>query len=399
VTTGDRLLIVARTLTVSLLVAGCSGAKSGATSTTLLTAEIEQYASTPPSAPAHPPSRTTPGVDCYSGNRTLTASSYAFEAAATPEGVVAFPLEGAPTLVAAEDSQVWVNLDIEGYLDRLIHVDSDTGEVIHSVDIEPFVSLEIDGGTPWIAQIFNDAVLKFDSKARQLARVQLPRLEPGFLRSDGSLDQCFLPSAISLGEEGLWVLTARRAIARVDPDLHELVALVRPPEGQGGKLGLIVGGLGRMWITSNGQSLWHVDPNTNTWSGEVRFSQTTGHYADQMAVANGSLWVSGGSRKDQGPGLSRVDQLDFSLARTASFGKPVLLASDTDQVLAAWEPGVGPWIINDDGSLPRQPFLCSEAEPFALAVDDDMLWVSLPGARTLWRIDLNETPGCQEVVP
>lgn len=267
------------------------------------------------------------------------------------------PLSGA-NMVATGLGSVWVTGTVANQK-ALMRISPVSTEVLEEVALEPFrvllpSDLAVGEGAVWV--LGGEAVYRLDPTSGRLTTI--PTREAGTLRS-----------GIATGAGGVWVsVSDRGAIDRIHPRARTIERRIR--------LGRFAGGLsfgdGSIWVTSEREGLLtRIDPAGNrvarTYrvpgaSGAAAFgaqavwvvSSTTGmiakvkpdsgqvtavavgHRATGVSIGQGSLWVVNG-----GDGIvSRVDPVTLRVTATIPVGsRPYALAVDE---AAVWVTVLGP---------------------------------------------------------
>jgi hypothetical protein len=189
-------------------------------------------------------------------------------------------LSNAPALLAADHNAVWVAHWETGAVSR---IDPETGEVVATVEFE----LPFDVGGP-----------------------------------NGRL---FVPNAIVLGHESVWVSTARGAVARIDVSSNEVTDIydlgASPPDPE-----MAIGPAG-VWVTGALGGMIHITADT----GEITTipAALLGHAADWIFVPGDEIgdpvYVAGeGLGPDDRHRVSRVDAATFEVLGSTRFDEQII---------------------------------------------------------------------------
>jgi hypothetical protein len=343
--------------------------------------------------------------DCHSGSREPIESKthvFTLSEIEQPPGVKQVELTGSPLAISISPTNLWAILGAASSSGeyRLASVDLESLAVDLFVELESVGSIAVDESV-WVTQIWKDSLYQIDAETGLLVEdIRMPTLSGGAL---GLTDPCFGPDNVAVSHGDVWV-DGRGSVARIESGANVIASIVDSPNGETVKGGEIAVGFGTVWITSNGFDLWRIDPSNNSWDGGIPVAPVTGHAVDRLAIGKNYIWVSGGdfARDDQrnltntlsstGSGVSLVDPFDGGILRTLHFEmSSVLVASDGIERAALWEQGVGLRLASENSELATDPILCSTAEASAMLLYDRFVWIALPEAGALWRLDLSET--------
>jgi len=231
----------------------------------------------------------------------------------------------------------------------VVKVDTLNGEVTGQVAVTSPTGLTAGAGSIWLASFADATLIRLDPETATVDAT-IPLVLPG--EEPGS-DWTFLPTHVDANEDGVWVSTARGAVAHIDPATNTVVDVVPlPPEGTGG----VVIGRDAVWLDNSGGGIIRVDPET--------------HRAEEMAT----IYDDAGRRLTVAIGLARAGTLwaEGAWARPVQeLGEKFYEATDR-QALVSIEESTGD--VSRIIDLPEQPCCAS------LLVDDDVWLVEGDGA-------------------
>lgn len=252
-----------------------------------------------------------------------------------------FEVPRRPIAVAAGEGAVWVASMAGGVVTK---IDPETGERVGKpieTDDSPY-SIDVAFGRVWVAAFQNDKLIQIDPDSRKVIKTTKLRNRPfGLTNGFGSL----------------WVTSIRgETLSRIDPDSGEPtgkpIQLSGPPHQ-------IAAGEDFVWVTNIRDGLVDkIDPETN----QLVDSYKVGVSPSAVITAAGSVWVANVSRdelvKDEATGRNKI------------FKRPATV----------WrlDPKTGERI----GSPIEVP-----VRPYAMAGDDENVWVVSLDGDTLLRID------------
>lgn len=351
--------------------------------------------------------RNSPGSEdeCHGGDRN-PEPPIAFEPtdSSVPDGVRALSLNAPVLDVAVGDGMVWVltAATVEGP-NRLVGVNAETMEITSEIQLEDASRLAVRGDV-WVTQMWRDVIVLVSPESlSSTSAIRVPLLPPG--AALGGVDNCFGPSSIAATDGGAW-FDGRGVVGFASAET-EAVRIVMPPNGEISKGGNVVVGFHFVWVESGGGSVWRIDEQTLDWAGGIQVGQHSGHAVSSLAVGPGALWVAGqafernadGSVSEQlaaeGGGVSVVDVVNGTVVDTVEFDHALVLASNGQDVMVAWEEEVGLWVF--DGAITptkRRLVACFDSPAGSVAVTEDAAWLGHYDLGEVWRVPLNEKSSC-----
>ena len=243
---------------VSVLLAGCGPASSGA-SPTFSTAPPQTPASTGQITPGVPPTPTTaPALNLPPGRPVASTA--------------VIDLELTSHVVVATDDAVWVAGG--GTAQR---IDPETNEAGTPVALEAGYDgfgMTFGFGSLWVAAFDTGKVARMDADTGELIEeIEVGGATENLLAAFGSV----------------WVSRHReQTVGRIDPETNTVVALVQVGAfGPGGPAGLVATPE-KVWVAiPNTSALIGIDPETNKGSGSVKIA---GSFPCGVAYAAARLW-------------------------------------------------------------------------------------------------------------
>jgi len=276
---------------------------------------------------------------------------------ATNRVVGRVPLPGANT-VATGLGSVWATGTVANQR-AVFRISPESTEVREEVALELLrvvvpADLAVGAGAVWV--LGGEAVYRLDGASGRLTRIPLRDakvVRPGIAADDegvwlynpetGAVDRIHPPAgpgsrtvtlgrsagALSLAGGSMWVTNDREGLlTRIDPTQRRVTRIYRVP----GASGAAVVGAGAVWVVDSATGmLTKLDPG----SGRVR-PVDVGHRVTWVGVGHGSIWAVNG-----GDGIvSRVDPTTLRVTATIPVGsRPYALAVDE---AAVWVTLLGP---------------------------------------------------------
>ena len=161
-------------------------------------------------------------------------------------------------------------------------MDPGSGEILKKFSLDRPCDIGIGLGGVWVSELEGSSLARIDPRTNKISA-----------RIKGLTEPC--GSEVSGG--AVWVGTAD-GVARVDPDLKKVVAVVRI-----GRVAALATGEGSVWAAPEGRALLHrIDPATNDVVAKVRIGDAQAPPQGGIPyVGLGSVWVAHGSE------VSRID--------------------------------------------------------------------------------------------
>lgn len=194
----------------------------------------------------------------------------------------ALRLGGTPLQLLAGGGSLWVLTCDRGCTGearhstgRIIRVDPRTARVVGSAKIPRPSTIAIGAGDLYATDFERGTIRRVDLHTLQVVgalKLKLPfRFSPR--------DNAFLPEAVAVGRNAVWVVSDRGAIVRADPPLHRTVANLRmPPDAFGDPVGGIAADTGGVWSAESLAGVYRIDQRANRISAKIRVPLATGRF-------------------------------------------------------------------------------------------------------------------------
>jgi hypothetical protein len=273
-------------------------------------------------------------------------------AAAGPAHRAVIHLGGTPYALVAGRQALWALVCDRGCtgearhaLGRVVRIDPAGARVVASTALPRPHAIAVGTRGVYALDFWRDRIRLIDPRGLRIVRSLRLRLPFRF----SARDNAFLPFAVAVGRNAVWVATDRGALARADPGLAHVAATLRLPFDAFGGMAT---GPRAVWIAESLAGVYRVDPRTNRVVARIKVPLRGGRFdAEQVIVCNGSVLVLG-ARTSGGVLTNRYD-----LAR-------VDVRSNRAEVVTALPP-----------------------DPYAFTCAARSVWLARQGSSTLERID------------
>ncbi len=111
---------------------------------------------------------------------------------------------------------------------RIVEIDPRNARVIASTKLARPETIAVGTSGVFATEFWRGTVRRLDPRTLRLSATLHLKL-PFFITTSTVRDDAFLPEAIAVGGGGVWVATARGALARTDPHLRHVLAMLRLP--------------------------------------------------------------------------------------------------------------------------------------------------------------------------
>jgi virginiamycin B lyase len=189
---------------------------------------------------------------------------------------------------------------------RIIRIDPRSGRVTASAALRRPGALAVGSSGVYAVDFWHDTVRRIDP--RTLAVVSALKLMLPFQFS--ARDSGFAPSDVAVGAGGVWIATARCAIAHADPRASSVLATVLLPCDA---LGGIAVDARAVWVGESLLGVYRVDPRTNRVVARIPIGPAATRFSvDQVMAGAGNLfaigtWTTAGNVGTESRGLARID--------------------------------------------------------------------------------------------
>jgi hypothetical protein len=169
----------------------------------------------------------------------------------------------------------------------VLRLDPRDGRVLGQARLPRTDALAVGPAGLYLTDFWHDRVRRLDSRTLRVESVLTLRLPFRFAPRDNA----FLPIAVAAGASGLWVATARCALAHADVLARRVVATVRLACSALGGLALESGGV---WVGESLLGVYRVDLRTDRVVWRRRIGPAGGRLAvDELIAAGGRLLAIG----------------------------------------------------------------------------------------------------------
>lgn len=256
---------------------------------------------------------------------------------------------------------------------RIVRIDAREGRVVASVAISRPHALAVGASGVYALDFWRDTVRRLDPvtlRTTAMLTLVLPfEIAPG--------DDAFLPFDVAVGENAVWVATARGALARLDLRLSRVLAMVSLP---GKATGEIAVGGGGVWVAESLLGVYRIDPMTNRVVARIRIGPPAGRFAvDKPVLAVARVFAVGswtrGDVLTGERGLARIDPQRNRVESTTPLPSgPLAIASGQGSL----------WVARAGGSLVERIDAATgkitgrfrAAAGVALAIAGDHVWTA-----------------------
>jgi streptogramin lyase len=235
----------------------------------------------------------------------------------------------------------------------VVKVDTERGEVAAQIPVTSPTGLTAGAGSIWLASFADAMLIRIDPETADVDAT-IPLVLPG--EEPGS-DWKFLPTHVDANEDGVWVSTARGAVAHIDPATNTVVDVVPlPPESLGG----VVIGRDGVWLDNGLGSVIQVDPETHEVEHQGSIDDEAGRRLSvgTPIARGGSLWLVGNWARpveEFGEDFYEATDRQALVSIEESTGEVTMIVDLPKQPCCAWLLDDGDvWLVEGDGALIRR---------------------------------------------
>jgi streptogramin lyase len=224
-------------------------------------------------------------------------------------------LGGAPIQLVSARGVLWlVTCDLRCHgqakrsVGRVVKIDPHTGTVIVSARLDRPGAIAVGPGGVYATDFWQDAVRRLrPGTLRGTATLHLKL--PFFVVTSTTRDNAFLPEQIAVGDGAVWVASDRGALARVDPRLRRLTAMLRLPSDA---FQAIATAPGAVWLSESLLGLYRVSTKTNHVVARIPIGPAAGRFDPVQLLPAGKRlltlgeWTNAGAATNRN-GLVRLD--------------------------------------------------------------------------------------------
>jgi hypothetical protein len=274
----------------------------------------------------------------------------------------------------------------------VVKVDTLRGQVTAQVPVTSPTGLTAGAGSIWLASFADATLIRLDPETGHV-EATIPLVLPG---EEPGTDWTFLPTHVDASEHGVWVSTARGAVAHIDPATNGVVDVIPlPPETLGG----VAIGRDAIWLDNGLGGVIRVDPETHQVEEEGSIDEDGRRLDVGTPVARGDfVWMLGmWARPVEQFGETSYEGTDRQalVSIEGSTGEVVKMIDLPTQPCCAWlleDRDV--WLVEDDGASLRQldPLTGGLAEPIPvpfgrpLAISDGIAWSAVGQSIRSWDV-------------
>lgn len=191
---------------------------------------------------------------------------------------------------------------------RVIEIDPRSGRVTASRKLARPGAIAVGRGGVYATDFWRDTVRRLDPRTLKTTATLHLKL-PFFIVTSTTRDNAFLPEQVAVGDSAVWVASDRGALARADPHLRRLTAMLRLPSDA---FQAIATQPGTVWLSESLLGLYRVSTKTNRVVARIPIGPAGGRFvAVQLIPAGKRLlaigeWTSAGTATARN-GLARLD--------------------------------------------------------------------------------------------
>ncbi|MGH8875072.1 MAG: hypothetical protein ACRDVM_07460, partial [Acidimicrobiia bacterium] len=223
----------------------------------------------------------------------------------------------------------------------VLSVDPDSDAILTQTALSRAPSLLVANASDvWVAHYESGAVTRLDAETGEVV-AEIP-LELPFDVGSGPDRRLFLPNDLDVGLGSVWVLSARGALAQIDPSTNTVARVVElTPKGPTE----VAIGTDAVWVAEDVHGLTRVDPDAHQVSTIPL--EVLDHAAQRVAVFDGDVYVAGdrlgrnpdGSFRMEAGGYTPGDEVGIS--RVDAETETVVGATTVDRFVAmlGWVQG------------------------------------------------------------
>jgi streptogramin lyase len=174
---------------------------------------------------------------------------------------------------------------------RIIRIDPRTARVVASGRLPRPGVAAVGARGVYVTDFWRDRIRRIDPRTLRVTRSLKLRLPFRF----STRDNAFLPEAVAVGGNAVWVVTDRGALTHADLRLGHALSTVRlPPDAFGDPFGGIALGAGAVWLAESLAGVYRVDPRTSRIVARIRTPLRRGRFdATEVIPCGGAVLVLG----------------------------------------------------------------------------------------------------------
>ncbi len=191
---------------------------------------------------------------------------------------------------------------------RVLEIDPHRGRVVASAVLERPGVIAVGPGGVYATDFWRNTVRRLDPRTLRLTATLHLRL-PFFIVTSTTRDDAFLPEQVASGDDAVWVASDRGALARADPRLHRLTAMLRLPSDA---FQALAAAPGTVWLSESLLGLYRVSTRSNRVVARIPIGPASGRFDPVQLIPAGRWrlalgeWTSAGTLTNRN-GLARLD--------------------------------------------------------------------------------------------
>jgi hypothetical protein len=224
-------------------------------------------------------------------------------------------LGGTPLQLVSAGGALWVltcdracSGEARGSVGRVIEIDARSGRVIASATLTRPGAIAVAPDGVYATDFWRDAVRHLDPHTLRVTATLRLKL-PFFVVTSKTRDNAFLPEQVAVGDGSVWVASDRGALARAEPLLRHVTAMLRLPSDA---FQAIATAPGAVWLSESLLGVYRVSTKTNRVVARIPVGPAGGRFdpvqllpAGKRLLAVGE-WTSAGTLTNRN-GLARLD--------------------------------------------------------------------------------------------
>lgn len=223
-------------------------------------------------------------------------------------------LGGAPLQLVAAQGALWVLTCDRGCAGearqsagRIIEIDPYRARVVASATLARPGAIAVGQGGVYATDFWRDTVRRLDPRTFRVTATLRLNL-PFFIVTSTTHDNAFLPEQVAVGGGAVWVASDRGALARADPRLRRLTAMLRLPSDA---FQAIATAPGTVWLSESLLGLYRVSTKTNRVVARIPIGPAGGRFVPAQLIPAGKRllavgeWTNAGTLTDRN-GLARL---------------------------------------------------------------------------------------------
>jgi hypothetical protein len=227
----------------------------------------------------------------------------------------ALSLAGTPLQLVSAGGALWVLTCDRGCsgearrsVGRLVEIDARSGRVIGSATLLRPGAIAVGAGGVYATDFWRNTVRRLDLRTLRLQATLHLKL-PFFIVTSTYRSNAFAPEALAVGDGSVWVASDRGALARADPLLRHVTAMLRLPSDA---FQAMATAPVTVWLSESLLGLYRVSTKTNRVVARIPVGPAGGRFVPVQLLPAGKRllavgeWTSAGTLTNRN-GLARLD--------------------------------------------------------------------------------------------